>query len=65
MYRKLRGRIVEYFGTIQEFATALGISRQMASRYVNGRAKFTSAVMDKWGSLLNIERSEYPEYFFA
>lgn len=65
MFRKLRGRIVEYYGSIQAFAAALGISREMASRYLNGKAKFSADVMDRWGSLLNIGRSEYPDYFFA
>lgn len=65
MYRKLRGRIVEYYGTIQAFAAALGISREMASRYLNGKAKFSTDVMDRWACILYIGRSEYPDYFFA
>ena len=65
MYRKLRGRIVEKYGSLTEFATALGISRAMISKYLNGKAVFNTVSMDRWGKLLEIERSDYSAYFFA
>lgn len=65
MYRKLRGRIVEKYGSLQEFAAVLGISRAQVSKYMNGKSVFTTTSMDRWGKLLDIERNEYPEYFFA
>lgn len=65
MYMKLRGRIIEKYGTLRAFAEALGMSRAMLSKYMTGKAIFTTVSMDRWAGLLDIERSEYPEYFFA
>lgn len=65
MYRKLRGRIVEKYGTLRAFAVALGTSSQIVSRHLSGKSCFTAERMDKWGGLLDITRSEYGEYFFA
>lgn len=65
MYRKLRGRIIEKYGSLGAFAIAVGFCRQSISNYVNGKTGFTAEIMDRWAKALDIERSEYAEYFFA
>lgn len=64
-YRKLRGRIVEKFGTIRAFADALELSRVAVSNKLNGRSYFNQADMVKWGDLLEISADEFGEYFFS
>ena len=64
-YDKLRGRIVEMYGTQEKFANALKISKNSLSLKMNGKTSFSQADIIKWSELLNIEVSEYGEYFFA
>lgn len=63
-YRKLRGRIVEVFGTASEFAKKLGISEVSVSKKLTCKAGFSQRDIETWASLLNINRDEYSEYFF-
>lgn len=64
-YDKLRGRIIEMYGTQGKFANALKISENSLSLKMNGKTSFSQADIIKWSKLLNIEVSEYGEYFFA
>ena len=65
MYRKLRGRIIEKYGTLREFADHVGLTAEQVSRYMRGKVVFNVVTIDRWASLLDIERCEYPEYFFT
>lgn len=65
MYAKLRGRIVEKFGSQRAFAAEVGQSEQTVTKKMNDPEGFTQADMLKWCSLLDIEIEEIPEYFFA
>ena len=64
-YRKLRGRIVERYGTLNAFAEALGISYVQASKKVNGKAGFSQKDINEWSDLLGIELEEIGPFFYA
>ncbi len=63
-YRRLRGRIVERFGTNGEFAKALGMSKNSLSLKLNNKSGFSQADIVKWCDLLEIPMSQIAEYFF-
>ena len=64
-YSKLRGRIVEKFGTISKFAEEIGISLVVASGKLNNKSGFTRSDIEKWAEALEISGTEYDAYFFA
>ena len=64
-YRKLIGRIIEKYGTRKAFAEAVGISENSMSLKLSGKTGFTRDEMVRWGDLLNIDVSEFGDYFFA
>ena len=64
-YSKLRGRIVEKYGTLSAFAEELGTSLVVVSNKMNNKAGFTRADIEKWSGLLDISGMEYDAYFFA
>lgn len=64
-YRKLRGKIVEKYGSQEKFSEVLGISKNSLSLKLNGKTGFSQADIIKWSGLLDIDVSEYGEYFFT
>lgn len=64
-YNKLRGRIIEKFGSIRAFADAYGISLNSMSRKLTGKMAISTKDIVKMAKLLGIEPHEYHEYFFA
>lgn len=62
--RKLRGRIVEKFGTFEQFANALGISRPTLSLKLGGRVDWSSEQIEKAIALLDLKKDDIGEYFF-
>ena len=64
-YSKLKGRIVEKFGTLSNFSEALGIKVQTVSAKLKGRNTITKSDIIKWSELLGIEYSEIGVYFFT
>lgn len=64
-YDKLRGRIVEKYGTQKAFAEALNVSENSLSLKMNCKTEFSQTDMDKFAKLLEIPISEYSVYFFA
>ena len=64
-YDRLRGRIVEKYGSQEEFAKVIGISSNSMSKKMNGKTGFSQKDIVKWSELLNISKSEYSEYFFT
>ena len=64
-YSKLRGRIVEKYGTMSKFADELGISLVAVSKKMNNKSGFTRTDIEKWATLLDIPGIEYDAYFFA
>lgn len=63
-YDRLRGRIIEKYGSQERFAETIGISSNSMSKKMNGKTGFSQRDIVKWSELLNISRSEYSEYFF-
>lgn len=62
---KLRGRIIEKFGTIKEFSREAGSSMSFISQYLNGKKLLDQKTIDRWANVLDIPASEYDLYFFA
>lgn len=65
MYRKLRGRITEKYGTQTAFSKALGKTKQVVNRKLTGSVEFTREDILKWCELLDIDTSEIGSYFYA
>lgn len=62
---KLRGRIVEKFGSQSAFAEASGSSVSFISQYMNGKTQLIQETMDRWITLLEIPADEINAYFFT
>mgnify|MGYP002707859496 CR=1 FL=1 len=63
-YNKLKGRIVEMFGSQGNFADKIGLSENSVSRKLNCKIGFSQSDMVKWGDILGISQEEYADYFF-
>lgn len=65
-YSKLRGRIVEKFGSIRKFADAYGLSSVTMSKKLNGKVAISPDDIVKMSApeFLDIQPNEYHEYFF-
>lgn len=63
-YNRLRGRIIEKYGSQEKFAETIGISSNSMSKKMNGRTGFSQRDIVKWSYLLDIKAPEYGEYFF-
>lgn len=66
-YSKLRGRIIEKFGSIKAFAKAYGLSYVTMSNKLNGKVGISSDDIVKMSKpeLLDIPPAEYHLYFFV
>lgn len=64
-YNKLRGRIVELYGSQNNFADKLGQSRNSVSKKMNCKTEFSQEDIVKWSMLLNVTADQYGEYFFT
>lgn len=66
-YSKLRGRIVEKFGSISAFAKAYGITSVSMSKKLNGKIAISQTDIIKMSApeFLDIQPIEYHEYFFT
>lgn len=64
-FAKLRGRIVEKYGSQAKFAEALGVTEQTVTGKLNGKTQFTIEDIVEWCNLLEIESEEVNVYFFA
>lgn len=63
-YAKLRGRIIEKFGSQGAFADVLGVHLNTVSRKLNGKIAFTRDDMLIWARLLGIDQADIGNYFF-
>lgn len=61
---KLKGRIVEKFGTQGKFAEALGVVPLTVSRKLNGDASLSREDMWEWAQTLDIPVQDIGAYFF-
>lgn len=64
-YSKLKGRIIEKFGTRKKFAEEIGITETALSRKLNCKTGFSQDDIEQWANILDISISEYGDYFFA
>ena len=64
-YNKLRGRIKEVCSTDTRFAELMGISKATVSAKLNNKSEFSQPEILKAVEVLNLERSEIPQYFFV
>lgn len=64
-YNKLRGRIVEKYRTQDNFAKAVGITKNAMSRKMTGRTGISQEDIAKWCRLLDIDVASIGEFFFT
>lgn len=64
-YNKLRGRIVEKYGTQGAFANAIGISQVSLSRKLNCETGLSQSDIINWANALDIAVEDYGAYFFS
>lgn len=64
-YDKLRGRIIEKYGSQEKYAEVLGISTNSLSKKMTGKTGFSQKDITLWSKLLEINKADYGEYFFA
>lgn len=61
---KLKGKMIEKFGSQKAFAKAAGISIGCLSYKMNGKRKITYSDVVEWSNLLGIEQKDIGAYFF-
>lgn len=62
-YSKLVGKIKEKFGTQEKFADALDLGRVSLSLSLNSKREFSQKEINSAIELLNLEKTDIPEYF--
>ena len=64
-YRKLRGRIIEKFGSQGKFAEHLNVSEVTVSNKLRGVTQFSQDDIVSWCEALDIPLENSGSYFFA
>jgi len=64
-YRKLKGRIIEKYGSQSNFAAAYGISENTLSLKMCNKVRFTSDDIIAISDMLDIPENEIGSYFFT
>lgn len=64
-YRKLKGRIIEKYGSQLNFADAYGISENTLSLKMHNKVRFTSDDIIAISDMLDIPENEIGSYFFT
>lgn len=62
-YSKLRGRIVEKFGSIEAFSSETSITNISVSKKLNNKVPISRADMIEWSKLLEIPVEEYGLFY--
>lgn len=62
---KLRGRIIEKYGSQKDFVKAIGGSTSGVSRYLSGKMFLTQLSIDRWADALDISVEDIPIFFFT
>lgn len=62
---KLKGRIVEKFGTQKAFAQALNKPEGYVSMVLSGKAYLTSENITEWANTLGIDLPDVGEFFLC
>lgn len=61
---KLRGRIVEKFGSVKSFADDIGVTQQTVNNILSSRTDITVSKAEMWRQKLDIPVREIHAYFF-
>lgn len=64
-YSKLRGKIVEKFGTQTKFASAMKWSERTLSLKLNGGVPWKQTDIAKAVEILELNEIDIPQYFFC
>lgn len=64
-FPKLRGKIVEVYGSQKAFASAISRSEQNVNAKLAGRSQFDQQDIAIWSNALGISTEEIGTYFFA
>ncbi|KXT62338.1 DUF739 family protein [Lactococcus sp. DD01] len=64
-YSKLKGRIVEKFGTQQNFSQELGLSQRALSGKLNDKISWKQKEIEKAATLLEVDDDKIGSYFFS
>ena len=64
-YNKLRGRIIEKYGTQSAFVKEFGVSENAFSQKMNNKTRFNSDDVIKIVKMLDIKENEIHQYFFT
>lgn len=64
-YSKLRGRIVEKFGSIEAFSNEVSISNVSVSKKLNNKVPLSKADIIEWSDLLEIPLEDYGAFYFV
>ena len=64
-YRKLRGRIIEIFGSVEKFAKEAKMTPTTIGRKLSGKSSWTQDEIVLSCILLNIPTREITVYFFT
>jgi hypothetical protein len=59
MNRKLKGKIVEVFGSQTNFAMKVGEDETFVSRVVNGRRELDEKKQRRWAKALKVNSGEF------
>ena len=64
-FPKLRGRIIEKYGSQVDFANQIGSTDVTVTNKLNGKYDFSMPDIIKWCKALEIGKDEVGAYFFA
>lgn len=64
-YQKLRGRIIEKFGTLKAFSKIIGISYVSLSNKMRGKTEISTSDIVEWSKYLDISIEEYGLFYFT
>ena len=64
-YSKLRGRIIEKFGSMQAFSDDIGTSYVTVSRKLNDVVGISREDIEAWSEKLEIKPEEYGSFYFT
>ncbi len=63
-YSKLRGRIIEVYGSQKKFSVEIKLSEQSVTAKLNGRSDFSQEDIIRWSNCLKISKDDIGVYFF-
>lgn len=64
-YSKLKGRIIEKYGSQSAFVSEYGVSENTFSKKMNNKVRFTSDDIIKISKMLEIKKEDVGAYFFT